>query len=245
MRSQPSAPSKHSFKASSMPLDSRLRAARCTYRSLVLASLLAGSLMSNSAVAQGQASYRASATGLCGDLKNPFGPFDYRTATADQRDIVERHHFTSSVELLQKGVTGPIGADLNYTLQVFPNHPRALYAMSRYAKRLGTVQVPGARYPAECYFERATRFTPQDPQVRALYADFLIHFKNPKEARLQLQAADAIKDIPPDVSYNLGLAWLGIGEEAKAAEYAKRAYNGGVQFTALRDKLKAAGAWRD
>lgn len=183
--------------------------------------------------------------GICGTLENPFGPFDYRTSPPDRRSLVERFHFTSKVEQLKSGESGPLGADLNYTLQVFPNHPRALYSVSRYSIRNKTQRLPGARYPAECYFDRAIRFTPQDPQVRALYADFLIKWQRPEDARKQLIAAEKMKIPSADIYYNLGLAWTDLKEYDKALPLAKRAYAGGIQFTALRDRIKKAGAWRD
>lgn len=182
---------------------------------------------------------------LCGNpFKNHFGPFDYRTASADNKEIVERFHFTSSVERLESGSTGKIGQDLGYTLHVFPNHPRALYAVSRYSIRHHTQRLPGITRPAECYFDRAVRFAPDDPQVRALYADFLIQWKRPDEARKQLEAAQNL-DAPPQARYNLALAWANLGDLEKALPLAKEAYAAGVQFPGLRDKLKAAGAWRD
>src|SRR5437867_1540176 len=68
--------------------------------------------------------------GDCGNpFQNAYGPFDYRTATGDQKTIVEAHHFTSEVESLHAGITGSIGAEIDYTLRAFPNHPRALMAM--------------------------------------------------------------------------------------------------------------------
>src|SRR5437868_1067555 len=77
---------------------------------------------------------RAQNLGDCGSLDNPsYGPFDYRTATAYQKQLVEiiGAHFTSSVESLQHGNTAPIGGELDYTLRAFPNHRRALLAMIR------------------------------------------------------------------------------------------------------------------
>ncbi|MFP5406737.1 MAG: tetratricopeptide repeat protein, partial [Gammaproteobacteria bacterium] len=183
--------------------------------------------------------------GMCGPLQNHFGPFDYRTAPHADRSIVERFHFTPSVETLKRGNTGSIGGDLNYTLRVFPNHARALAAMARYAARLGSTKVPGAEYPAECYFDRAIRFAPDDAQVRALYADFLIQFKRPKDARDQLEAAERLNPSSPPILYNLALAWNALGDNDKAVPLARRAYAGGVQFPGLREKLKASGAWRD
>lgn len=192
--------------------------------------------------AQGSVS---TATGICGTLDSGFGPFDYRTAAQKDREIVERFHFTPSVEALRKGATGPIGGDLNYTLRAFPNHPRALYAMARYALQLGTMRIPGALYPAECYFDRAIRFTPDDAQVRALYADFLIRLKRPQEARQQLEFAETLAVSSPQTTYNLALAWAELGVYDKALPLARKAYAAGVQFPGLRNKLKTAGVWKE
>ncbi len=183
--------------------------------------------------------------GLCGPLENHFGPFDYRTAKTADRSIVERFHFTPSVENLEGGQSGYLGQDLNYTLRVFPNHPRALAAMARYAVRLKSMTLPHVAFPAECYFDRAIRFVPDDAQVRALYADFLIRFKRPKDARAQLEAAERIKPTSPQILYNLALGWNAIGENDKALPLARRAYAGGIQFPGLRDRLVAAGVWRN
>ena len=65
--------------------------------------------------------------GYCNlDLHNAFGPFDYRTATKDKLKLVESYHFTPKVESLIGGQSGTLGADIDYTLRAFPNHPRAL-----------------------------------------------------------------------------------------------------------------------
>ena len=41
----------------------------------------------------------------CGPLRNHFGPFDYRTASPEQRRLVEGTHFTPKVESLAGGNT--------------------------------------------------------------------------------------------------------------------------------------------
>jgi len=41
----------------------------------------------------------------CGSLKNHFGPFDYRSASPEQRRLVEGTHFTPKVESLAGGNT--------------------------------------------------------------------------------------------------------------------------------------------
>jgi Tfp pilus assembly protein PilF len=190
-------------------------------------------------------SYESSATGLCGPLENAFGPFDYRTAAPANRKLVEGAHFTPSVESLQRGSTGQLGGDIDYTLRAFPNHPRALYAMTRLAERSRSTKPPGAHFPVECYYDRAIRFRPDDAIVRGLYASFLIRQGRPDEARVQLKAAEDLGPSDPQVIYNLGLAYFDLKEFDRSLALAKRAYAMGIPFPGLRDKLKRAGRWRD
>jgi len=183
---------------------------------------------------------------LCGSLEKApggFGPFDYRTATSSQRHMVESHHFTTSVETLRAGHSGTLGGDIDYTLRAFPNHPRALMAMMRLADRTRTGQPTGARYLVECYFDRAIRFRPQDPSVRALYAYFLTKNDRHNEAKQQLLIGETIPNIPSDVAYNFGLAWFELGDFERSYRYAKQAYSEGIELSGLRDKLRKAGHW--
>src|SRR4029078_4759000 len=65
----------------------------------------------------------------CGPLKPPgqFGPYDYRTANKDVKEIVEIAHFSRENELIMRGTSTTLpGPDLDYTLRAFPNHARAL-----------------------------------------------------------------------------------------------------------------------
>lgn len=183
------------------------------------------------------------AIGLCGSLDNAYGPFDFRT-DKHKLDIVERHHFTPQVETLQHGITASIGADLDYTLRAFPNHHRALYSMMRLADR-SAGRPKGAQYPVECYFERAIRFRPDDAQVHALYAFYLMKRKRTDEARRQLDTAAKLEPEDPQILYNIGLGYADLKEYGKSLEFAHKAYAGGVAFDGLRERLRAAGQWRD
>ena len=67
----------------------------------------------------------------CGSLETAFGPFDYRTASAHKKRIVETFHFTDSVENLVRGNTTKwVAGDISYVLRAFPNHIRALAAIT-------------------------------------------------------------------------------------------------------------------
>lgn len=196
-------------------------------------------------VVQARTTFQPSPTGLCGPLENAFGPFDYRTAPADARSMVERFHFTPKVEALRAGESGTIGGDLDYTLRAFPNHPRALLAMTRLSEQTRSPRVAGAKYPVECYFDRAIRFQPDDPQVRILYAHFLSRNQRAQEARRQLKAAESTDPADPQILYNLGLGYADIKDYDQALEYAHRAYAAGVTFPGLRERLIRANRWRD
>lgn len=184
---------------------------------------------------------------LCGDPHDngpAYGPFDYRAATSAEKEIVERVHFTRSVETLQKGNTGTLGGDLHYTLNVFPNHARALYAMERLGERLKTNRPPGAKYLIECYYDRAVRYAPDDALVRVLYAIYLIEHKRTEEAKVHLEQVEQGAD-NPQIAYNLGLAYFDLQEYDRALVYAKRARQLGITLTGLQQRLEHAGKWRE
>lgn len=211
----------------------QIRGAACS-----LALLLAG--LSPSVSAQEQQGW------FCGSLENAYGPFDFRTTPYAKRQIVERYHFTPSVKALTRGEsTSKIGGDIAYTLHAFPNHPAALDAMARLGRKERSSQPDGAKHTVECYFERAIRFAPDDPQVRVLYAHFLVGQKRRDEARKQLEAGEQTQDKSPALLYNLGLGFADVGNYEKSLRYAHQAYAAGIELPGLRERLRRAGKWRD
>lgn len=238
--------SKHSARsqASSNPNAARHRPVIRVAR-IIAPLCLAAALAIPPASAQDRAALPASPTGLCGPLENAFGPFDYRTASAETRSLVERFHFTSQVETLRAGQSGRLGSDLDYTLRAFPNHPRALLAIIRLGERTRSSRVAGATYPVECYLDRAVRFRPEDAQVRVLYAYFLTRNSRAGEARRQLEAAEATSPTDPQIIYNLGLAYADLQDYDRSLNYAHKAYASGISLPGLRDRLKRANRWRD
>lgn len=182
----------------------------------------------------------------CGSLQNSFGPFDYRYARQEDRDVVEKHHFDSGVESLKRGITDVrIAHDIDYTLRVFPNHIRALWAMSRLSAREKLEQPPGARFTVDCYFDRAVRFQPEDPRVRLVFGLHLIRKGENDAAVRELDKAAQFGAGQPDVHYNIGLAFFDLKDYGRSLEEAKRAYGLGFPLPGLRDKLRGAGQWRD
>ena len=183
---------------------------------------------------------------FCGPLEAGYGPFDYRTTPYEKREVVERFHFTPSVKALTRGQSsGQVGGDIAYTLHAFPNHPAALDAMARLGRKERSPQPRGARYTVECYFERAIRFAPDDPQVRVLYAHYLVGEKRRDEARRQLEAGEQSPEKTAALLYNLGLGFADVGEYEKSLGYAHQAYAAGIELPGLRERLRRAGKWRD
>ncbi|MDB5936861.1 MAG: hypothetical protein JWQ01_4205 [Massilia sp.] len=182
---------------------------------------------------------------FCGELKNAFGPFDYRTRAehSDSFDLVEGGHFTPDVENGIRGSSGAIGGDLDYTLRAIPNHHRALATMARVAVRTKTLQVAGAKYPVECYFERATRFQPNDGGVKAEYGNYLYAMGKTEGAFQMFREAAALSPENATINYNLGLAYFQKKDYNNALLYAKKAYSLGFPLPGLKNKLAAAGKW--
>ena len=182
----------------------------------------------------------------CGNtFHNTYGPFDYRSATKFQRNIVENAHFTTEVEVFLRGKTSNhVGADIAYTLSVLPNHHRALVATVRLTEKLGTDQPPKMR-PIECYFASALRFAPSDLVVQGLYVDWLIRKKRTGEAEVRLDQLVAKAADNPNIHYTAGLLYLQLEKYDKALHQAHRAEELGWQQTELADKLRTKDQWRE
>jgi len=169
----------------------------------------------------------------------------YNSEDARGLTVVETYHFGPQVETLQRGMTGTIGSDLSYTLDHFPNHPRALASMARLALRSKLPQAPGASFSAECYFQRALAFVPDDGATRALFGAYLLSMKRDKEAVEQLQLALEAQQTNAAAWYNLGLAQVRLKDWPSALAAAHKAYGLGFPLPGLRQQLKSAGQWRE
>ena len=166
---------------------------------------------------------------------------------ADDREglgVVEQFHFTPDVEKLIKGASGPLGGDIGYTLDHFPNHHRALGAMTRLALRDKNRKPHGARYTIDCYFQRALGFRPKDAKVRSLFGSYLLALGQADAALEQLEQAALLEPDNPTSHYNLGLLYLKKKDYDKARASADKAYGMGFPLPGLKNKLVDAGQWR-
>jgi tetratricopeptide (TPR) repeat protein len=178
----------------------------------------------------------------CGNpFSNAYGPFDYRTAAPDQKQIVEVNHFTQAVESLHAGITGSLGSEIDYTLRAFPNHPRALMALIRLGQRDRTNQPKGAHYSIDCYVERAIQFRPDDSVVRQIRG---IYYSNQKKYKQAIEDfASVVKQQPDNANahYNLGLAYFEVKDYEQARREAQLARELGFPLEGLQGKLKSVG----
>jgi hypothetical protein len=181
----------------------------------------------------------------CGSLSNHYGPFDYRTQR-HRLQVVEEYHFTTEVETLLRGKSSSsAAADISYLMRTSPNHHRGLIAIMRLSEKTRSPQPQHLQYPVECYFERAIRFKQDDTVVRVLYAQYLHRAKRTVEGLSQLQAASHFAGDNALSHFNIGLAYLELGDDARALERAHRARALGLERPELEERLKAKGAWKD
>lgn len=183
----------------------------------------------------------------CGSLENHFGPFDYNDPRNQRRlKLVEDHHFTNDVFALNRSAWHKhLDSSIAYTLHVFPNHHRALDAISRLALQEGTSQLRRARYTVDCYFERGIRWQPRDATVRLLYGLHHHRFGRTEQAINELRKALDLAPENPEIHYNLGLILVRKGEYVAARRHAQRAYQLGYPLPGLRRQLERAGYWND
>ncbi len=188
-----------------------------------------------------------------------YGPFDYndpqssspdgssRDSNQDRLSLVERYHFDSNTENLITGAsnTDP-KSDIDYTLRAFPNHPRALLAISRYFLRL-PADNPKTKYalargigdvpPPECYFQRAKLFAPEDPMVSMVFGIYL-HKRGLLDAAIaEYRLAEQEMPKYAELAYNMGLAYFDLKDYENAKKYAARAYALGYPLPGLKRKL--------
>lgn len=188
----------------------------------------------------------AAGTYACPTLPQGYGPYNYVT-DKDKLAIVDGAHFTPEVQSLTRGSRGTIMGDLDYTIRAFPNHHLALMSLSTYSRRADFYQDDfwhqHRHFPVECYFERAVKFAPDDPNVYLVYA-IQQHRKGELKAALALYQ-QALKLAPghTEAHYNLGLLYIDLNDFKSAKAQAQLAYAKGYPLPGLRNKLKAAGAW--
>jgi len=179
----------------------------------------------------------------CGPLPSGgYGPYDYRT-DRDKVALVEKFHFTPSIEALIPSGNGPVGAELDYVLDKFPNHHRALAAAVRMAERDKTFRLKGSVRVVECYFDRALRFRRDDTVVRSMFAHYLGQIGRTDDAIAQLDIGLGFASENALTHRNIGIVFAELKQYDRAVTQARKARDLGYPGTDLIDRLRAVGQW--
>ncbi len=176
-----------------------------------------------------------------------FGPYDYlqRNTLQAELQVVEESHFSTDIENLISGQTSDAINDIHYTLQAWPNHHRALNSALTYRlAHMGNWPLNDVP-PAECYLQRAIKFSPKDPKPYMMYGVLLQKTKQYAKALNAYRAANRL--LPNDVitQYNMGLTLVELKKYTEAKQLAEKVYGAGFPLPALKNKLIAAGHWKN
>lgn len=151
------------------------------------------------------------------------------------------NHTGPAISRLQSGdYSRQVMADLNFTFLRWPNHMLALLALTKYFKG------GGQQYEylsAECYFQRATKFAPDDPDVLVVIGVYFYQSGRMGAAKEAFEGALQLNPQLLDAHYNLGLVYVQLKDLTKAKECALAAYSGGYPLPGLRQKLQQLGVW--
>lgn len=187
---------------------------------------------------------------VCTSVAFAYGPYDYTNPVhvRDKLPIVEQYHFNADVEGLIRGMsTAEALGDLEYTINAFPNHHRALNALARYWHKY---EIKGehpkgrsSEKTPEFYFNRAIKFAPHDGTVKLIYAIHQHGLKRYQRA-LELYLAAESQILPgqaAELHYNLGLLYVDMKKYDQARQRAELAYGLGHPLPGLKNKLLKVG----
>ncbi len=187
----------------------------------------------------------AAALQPCGDVfAAPAGPWDYNDPQYQSNiRLMETAHFTPRVQALERGESSvEILDDLSFVLRYVPNHYPVLNTIARYEVEKGGIPPFSERWlTADCWFQRALQFRPDDGRVWLIYANLRAR-KNQYDAALEAyEKARVLLRDNPEVHYNMGLLYLKVADYEKARTHAELAYAGNYPLQGLRRKLAEKG----
>ena len=168
---------------------------------------------------------------------------DSSVAMRGEFEINWQHHTGPAIKAVQAHtLTSGVMADIDFTLQRWPNHRDALRALIEY-------DIEGGKHfgyaPTLCYLRNAREFAADDPDVILAQAYYDQRKGNAEQARVEYQQAIAMRPDLAEAHYNLGLLYFEQSDFAHAREEAHLAYAAGYPLPGLRHKLEMKGQWTE
>jgi tetratricopeptide (TPR) repeat protein len=168
---------------------------------------------------------------------------DYYAAGGDRAATqalhnLDRFHYQPAVKHLQDRKYRFALGDLEFMLKYFPNHPQALAKMAELALALKRPDIADQR------FKDAIARYPKHDETYVIYGTFLQRLGRVDAAISEYEKALEMNPNSAYAQYNLGLAYVDRKEYREANVYAQKAYQLGIGFPALKEKLQAVGAWK-
>ena len=152
---------------------------------------------------------------------------------------VEAYHLQQGFDKMRDKRFGPAKSEFDFILRYFPNHPRAILAMTELCQAW-----KDSKCDLDSYFSKAISVNPNSPGVYLTKGMYEQKNKKLKEAVESYKRALEIDPNSANVHYNLGLAYVELRQYALGNEHAQRAYALGWQLPGLRSKLTAVGEWK-
>jgi len=179
------------------------------------------------------------------------GKRDYRQRNADiqnQRDFLahEWAHIWPARARVNSGANldFEVMDNLDFVLSKVPNNEQALRLLIEWDLLGGRHHQADYKAPA-CYLIWAAQFAPDDPVVWN-YGGYYFHRKGDEARAMRWwQQALVVDPSNAEVHNTLGLIAFKNGDYSEARSHAWAAYAAGYPLPTLRDKLKAAGQWRE
>lgn len=182
------------------------------------------------------------------DYLNQDDPF-----VAGNMKLLWEHHLSNVDPDIANGRIQDALYQLDFTLRYCPNHYWALRKIVQIQKAnpgvvydpgRGKTDVPTEFDPTpECYFDRALRFQPRDPNMHLLFGIYYQQMRKLDDALDQYRLAEAMQPGSSEVQYNMGLVYFEQKQYDEAAARARRAYELGYPLPGLKNKLKSVGRW--
>lgn len=136
--------------------------------------------------------------------------------------------------------------EFDYLLRAYPNHPEILGAVIELEMRRksATSPITASQTPPECYLARAQSFRDTQPHIFSLMGYYYQRLGRIQDALDQYRAALELDPAYAEAYYNIGLAYVELGDYELAVQNAHEAYALGFPLSGLRKKLQRLGVWK-